>query len=167
MRAVRRITVTHAAAPALAVSPTIGRQISHQRQLLRALGHGCFARHGNGRRRRHPSAHGNYSSCDRNGGGWGDPHITTVDGVHYDFQSAGEFTALREDDSKSRPARARARRRPFRAPNRLHRAGGCASRSTPPLRRASARTACTLQPNLQGEPDPSGLQLRVNGSWSH
>src|SRR5690606_34189345 len=29
--------------------------------------------------------------------GWGDPHLTTVDGVHYDFQSAGEFTALREE----------------------------------------------------------------------
>jgi hypothetical protein len=42
--------------------------------------------------------------CDRDfqlrvnasGGGWGDPHLTTVDGVKYDFQSAGEFTALRE-----------------------------------------------------------------------
>lgn len=30
------------------------------------------------------------------GGGWGDPHITTVDGVDYDFQSAGEFIALRD-----------------------------------------------------------------------
>ena len=26
----------------------------------------------------------------------GDPHLTTVDGVHYDFQSAGEFTYLRD-----------------------------------------------------------------------
>ena len=26
----------------------------------------------------------------------GDPHMTTVDGVHYDFQSAGEFTVLRD-----------------------------------------------------------------------
>lgn len=27
----------------------------------------------------------------------GDPHITTVNGVHYDFQAAGEFVALRGD----------------------------------------------------------------------
>ena len=26
----------------------------------------------------------------------GEPHITTMDGVHYDFQSAGEFVALRD-----------------------------------------------------------------------
>ncbi len=26
----------------------------------------------------------------------GDPHITTIDGLHYDFQSAGEFVALRD-----------------------------------------------------------------------
>lgn len=31
-----------------------------------------------------------------NGANNGDPHLTTVDGVHYDFQSAGEFVALRD-----------------------------------------------------------------------
>ena len=29
----------------------------------------------------------------------GDPHITTADGVHYAFQGAGEYVALREADS--------------------------------------------------------------------
>jgi hypothetical protein len=28
----------------------------------------------------------------------GDPHITTTNGIHYDFQAAGEFTALKNDD---------------------------------------------------------------------
>jgi hypothetical protein len=29
----------------------------------------------------------------------GDPHITTTNGIHYDFQAAGEFTALKNSDS--------------------------------------------------------------------
>src|SRR6266481_2983740 len=29
----------------------------------------------------------------------GDPHITTTNGVNYDFQAAGEFTALKNDDT--------------------------------------------------------------------
>jgi hypothetical protein len=31
-------------------------------------------------------------------GGWGDPHLTTVDGVAYDFQGAGEYTLLRQKE---------------------------------------------------------------------
>jgi hypothetical protein len=30
----------------------------------------------------------------------GDPHLTTTNGINYDFQSAGEFTALRNSDSR-------------------------------------------------------------------
>jgi hypothetical protein len=30
----------------------------------------------------------------------GDPHLTTANGVNYDFQSAGEFTALRNEDTQ-------------------------------------------------------------------
>src|SRR6476469_2236622 len=28
----------------------------------------------------------------------GDPHLTTVNGVHYDFQGGGEFVSLRDSD---------------------------------------------------------------------
>ena len=37
----------------------------------------------------------NSSSADA-----GDPHITTTNGIHYDFQPAGEFTALRNADTQ-------------------------------------------------------------------
>ena len=30
----------------------------------------------------------------------GDPHITTTNGIHYDFQAAGEFTVLKNDDTQ-------------------------------------------------------------------
>ncbi|WP_306536594.1 hypothetical protein [Geobacter sp.] len=36
----------------------------------------------------------NSSSADA-----GDPHITTINGINYDFQAAGEFTILRNDDT--------------------------------------------------------------------
>ena len=37
----------------------------------------------------------NSSSADA-----GDPHITTINGVNYDFQAAGEFTVLRNEDTR-------------------------------------------------------------------
>lgn len=40
---------------------------------------------------------GNYSVSGANV--LGDPHITTLDGVHYDFQGAGEFILLRTDSA--------------------------------------------------------------------
>jgi hypothetical protein len=40
---------------------------------------------------------GNYSVTGPNV--LGDPHITTLDGVHYDFQGAGEFTLLRNESA--------------------------------------------------------------------
>ncbi len=36
---------------------------------------------------------------DENAADRGDPHLTTVNGVHYDFQAAGEFVALRNSDT--------------------------------------------------------------------
>ena len=44
--------------------------------------------------------------CAEGGGGessgltWGDPHLVTLNGFHYDFQGAGEFTLVRSDDGR-------------------------------------------------------------------
>jgi hypothetical protein len=96
------------------------------------------------------------------GGGWGDPHMTTVDGVHYDFQSAGEFTALREDDFEVQTRQRPVPTTTVPGPSEYTGLGVCVSTySAVALRIGSNRIS--LQPNLSGQPDPSGLQLRVNG----
>lgn len=92
-----------------------------------------------------------YGGFRSNGFDDGDPHITTVTGIHYDFQDGGEFVALRDT-------------------NRME----IQTRQTPVATApwASVNTAIatrvgqhrvTWQPNISGKPDPSGLQLRVDG----
>jgi len=80
----------------------------------------------------------------------GDPHIKTVNGLYYDFQTGGEFVALRGQGMEFQT-----RQRPV-----------------PSLLWVSVNTAVaarvnnyrvTWQPGDGVTPDPSGLQLRING----
>lgn len=97
-----------------------------------------------------------------NGGGWGDPHLTTVNGVHYDFQSAGEFTALREKDLELQTRQTPVPTTSLPSANPYTGLATCVAIYTAVAVRIGS-TRVTLQPNLRGRPDPSGMQLRVNG----
>jgi subtilisin family serine protease len=92
----------------------------------------------------------------------GDPHITTVDGVHYDFQSAGEFVCLRDGDGLEIQTRQTPVATTFNPwPNPHTGLATCVSVNTAIAARVGNHRV-TFQPNLSGVPDPSGLQLRVD-----
>jgi hypothetical protein len=94
-------------------------------------------------------------------GGWGDPHMTTVDGVHYDFQGAGEYTALRKDKFEIQTRQRPVPTAGVGGANEHTGLATCVSiYSGVALRIGSNQVS--LVPNLSGQPDPSGLQLRVN-----
>jgi mono/diheme cytochrome c family protein len=92
----------------------------------------------------------------------GDPHIKTVDGVNYDFQAAGEFVLLRGQNFEIQ-----ARQRAVDTSSPLGPNGHTGLTSCVSVNSAIAvkvgRHRITYQPNLSGEPDPDGLQLRVDG----
>jgi hypothetical protein len=93
----------------------------------------------------------------------GDPHIATVDGVYYDFQGGGEYTVLRDSDGTE----IQARHTPIATtwipgPHFYTGVTSCVSLTTAVAARVGSHRV-TYQPNLSGVPDPSGLQLRVDG----
>lgn len=93
----------------------------------------------------------------------GDPHIRTVDGVHYDFQGGGEYTLLLDSDGTEIQARHTPIATNFMVgPNGHTGLTTCASLTTAVAARVGDHRV-TYQPNLSGVPDPSGLQLRVDG----
>jgi hypothetical protein len=92
----------------------------------------------------------------------GDPHIKTVDGTHYDFQSAGEFTLLQDGSAMEIQARQTPISGASPIPNGHTGLTSCVSINTAVSARVGAYRV-TYQPNISGKPDPSGMQLRING----
>ncbi|MBK8498444.1 MAG: Ig-like domain repeat protein [Flavobacteriales bacterium] len=93
----------------------------------------------------------------------GDPHLTTLDGIHFDFQGAGEYVALRDNDLAEIQVRMAPIATSFNpGPSAHHGLSTCVSLNTAVAVRMG-KHRITYQPNLSGVPDPSGLQLRVDG----
>jgi Bacterial Ig-like domain (group 3) len=94
----------------------------------------------------------------------GDPHLTTADGVHYDFQGAGEFVTLRNPDGLEIQTRQTPIATTFFPPPDAHDGlATCVSINTAVAARVGGHRV-TWEPNLSGVPDPSGLQLRIDGA---
>jgi hypothetical protein len=92
----------------------------------------------------------------------GDPHLTTVDSIAYDFQSAGEFTLLRGPNLE---VQVRQTPVPTQGPLGVNSHTGlstCASINTAVAMRVGAHRI-TYQPDGSGSPNPQGLQLRLDG----
>lgn len=92
----------------------------------------------------------------------GDPHLTTVNNINYDFQGAGEFVALRHGDGME----IQTRQTPISTAGAVANAHtgltSCVSLNTAVAARVG-KARVSYQPRPGGEPDPNGLQLRVDG----
>ena len=80
----------------------------------------------------------------------GDPHIKTVNGLYYDFQTGGEFVALRGQGVEFQTRQHPVDSLPWVSVN------------TAVASRVNGRRV-TWQPGDGVTPDPSGLQLRIDG----
>jgi hypothetical protein len=93
----------------------------------------------------------------------GDPHITTFNGIKYDFQGAGEYVALRNAGGLEIQARQEPVASTFvPGPNAHTGLTNCPSLNTAVAARVGEHRV-TYQPDLGGVPSPNGLDLRVDG----
>lgn len=94
----------------------------------------------------------------------GDTHVTTVSGVHYNFQGVGEFVSLRDGDGSEIQTRMTGvATTSIAGPDPYDDIASCVSVNTAVAARVGGHRV-TYEPNINGEPDPSGLQLRIDGN---
>jgi hypothetical protein len=92
----------------------------------------------------------------------GEPHIKTVDGVHYDFQSAGEFTVLRGDGLEIQTRQTPVTTATIPKPNPHLGVPTCVSLNTA-IAALVGTHKISYQPNIRGQPESNGLDLFVDG----
>ena len=93
----------------------------------------------------------------------GDPHITTTNGIHYDFQGAGEFVMLKHPEKYEVQTRMTPVATTGPIPANPHTGlSTCVSINTAAAVRVGKQRV-TYEPNASGKPDPAGLQLRIDG----
>jgi len=92
----------------------------------------------------------------------GDPHIKTVDGVNYDFQAAGEFVLLRGQGLEVQARQVAVSTNATLGPNAYTGLTSCVSLNSAVALRVGGQRI-TYLPDLSGQPNPDGLQLRING----
>lgn len=93
----------------------------------------------------------------------GDPHLKTIDGTNYDFQSAGEFVLLRGENLEIQVRQTPVESEGPLGENEHTNLSTCVSINTAAALRVGPHRI-TYEPNLSGKPDPSGMQLRVDGN---
>jgi len=92
----------------------------------------------------------------------GDPHIKTVDGINYDFQSAGEFVLLRGEDLEIQARQTAVPTQAPLGPNAYTGLSSCVSINTAVAVRVGQHRIA-YQPMRRGDSESNSLQLRVDG----
>lgn len=92
----------------------------------------------------------------------GDPHLTTVDGTHYNFQSAGEFVLLRGGGLEIQTRQTPVATTFDPGPDPYDGLTTCVSINTAVAARVGSHQV-SFQPGGNGAAGPTGMQLRIDG----